>query len=304
MGIFALLMLTAALLAGCTTTTSSDTPEASWTPPAAPSLETGILDDTDTLTADELAAVSKAIANNSQDDTQPQIAVYVTNRVPKNHTIEQAALETARTWGVGGAGEKNGVLLFIAKDDRELRIEVAGGVEDRLTDAKSNQIIEGIITPEFKKGDFGAGIKEGVTAIRATVSGEEVAPTTEAPSDGGSAADENSGVSFSMFIILGFVAGISLLGVIAMVFRSIRGGGSGYSSYSGSSGRSRGTSRRGALSKDDWDVPTAVYVAGTTYADRNRDGGSSSSGSSSSSSFPTSFGGGGGFNGGGASGSW
>jgi len=42
-----------------------------------------------------------------------------------------------------------------------VRIEVGRGLESIMTDAMSKLIIENAILPEFRKGDFGAGIRAG-----------------------------------------------------------------------------------------------------------------------------------------------
>lgn len=149
-----------------------------WSPPKAPSLEKAILDDSDTLTDEEKSAISKAINNSKRDDSQPQIGVYVTDEVPNGKTIEEASLETARAWGIGGKDEKNGVLLFVAIEDKELRIEVADGVSEHLTDATSNSIIDTQITPHFKSGNYAQGITAGVEGIRTVVGGNDLPEQT------------------------------------------------------------------------------------------------------------------------------
>ncbi len=80
-------------------------------------------------------------------------------------SIENYSIEVAREWGIGTKGKDNGVLLFIAKDDRKLRIEVGYGFEGVLTDAKSSRIIRDVITPRFKDGDYDAGVTDGVREI-------------------------------------------------------------------------------------------------------------------------------------------
>lgn len=80
-------------------------------------------------------------------------------------SIENYALELGREWGIGAKGKDSGVLLLIAKDERELRIEVGYGFEGDLTDAKSSRIIRDVITPRFKEGNYDAGVSNGVREI-------------------------------------------------------------------------------------------------------------------------------------------
>jgi uncharacterized protein len=84
--------------------------------------------------------------------------------------IEPYANRLFRAWHLGQAGENNGVLLLVAKNDRKMRIEVGYGLEGTLTDLHSNLIIEGMV-PAFRKGDFSGGISRAVDDIIAVLSG-------------------------------------------------------------------------------------------------------------------------------------
>ena len=48
-------------------------------------------------------------------------------------------------WKIGKKNNDNGILLLIAQDDRQVRIEVGYGLEGALTDAQSFQIIQKIL---------------------------------------------------------------------------------------------------------------------------------------------------------------
>lgn len=79
--------------------------------------------------------------------------------------IEQASIEITDTWKLGTASKDNGVLLLIAVKDRSLRIEVGQGLEGQLTDAHARRIIDRIIVPRLKTGDFDGGVIAGIAAI-------------------------------------------------------------------------------------------------------------------------------------------
>ena len=72
----------------------------------------------------------------------------------------------------GKKGRDNGVLLVIAKNDHKLWITVGYGLEGALPDAVCSEIIRKVITPEFKKNDFAAGIDAGIDAMIAATKGE------------------------------------------------------------------------------------------------------------------------------------
>jgi uncharacterized protein len=68
-------------------------------------------------------------------------------------------------WGIGKKDKDNGVLLLVAKDDHELRIEVGYGLEGTITDLEAGEIIDNIIVPRFKENDYDSGIYNGVVEI-------------------------------------------------------------------------------------------------------------------------------------------
>ncbi|BCS88962.1 TPM domain-containing protein [Pseudodesulfovibrio sediminis] len=87
-------------------------------------------------------------------------------------SLEEFSMRVAEAWKPGMKGSDNGVLLLVSKEDRKIRIEVGYGLEGVLTDVLSGQIIDDVITPQFKAGHFDRGFVDGVTAITAAVRGE------------------------------------------------------------------------------------------------------------------------------------
>ena len=85
--------------------------------------------------------------------------------------IADFGYQLGRAWGIGQKDKNNGVLLIVARDERKLRIEVGYGLEDRLTDAQSSVIINQVITPAFKTGNFSKGISDGVAAMLVVLGG-------------------------------------------------------------------------------------------------------------------------------------
>ncbi|MFP3939079.1 MAG: TPM domain-containing protein [Thermoanaerobaculia bacterium] len=107
-----------------------------------------------------------------EEETGVQVAVLTVESL-EGEVLEDYSLRVAETWGLGQAGEDNGVLLLVAQDDRKLRIEVGYGLEGRLTDAQAGRIVRNAIVPRFKAGDFDGGIQAGVDSIVGAVRGEE-----------------------------------------------------------------------------------------------------------------------------------
>lgn len=105
------------------------------------------------------------IAQELKQKTDSEIAVLTIDSL-EGAPIEQAALETGRQWGVGSKKAGNtGVLLLVAIQDRQMRIEVGYGIEGIITDGTAGQIRDELIVPAFRQGDYSLGILRGVAAI-------------------------------------------------------------------------------------------------------------------------------------------
>ncbi|MDO5733188.1 MAG: TPM domain-containing protein [Eubacteriales bacterium] len=113
-----------------------------------------------------LVSVNQAIK-----DTGAQIVVIIVQSLG-DESIEEAATGSFRSLRIGDAKKHNGLLLFVARDDRKVRIEVGYGAEGFVTDSKAGRIIRDLIIPEFKKSDFNLGIQKGVYALAHLVAKE------------------------------------------------------------------------------------------------------------------------------------
>ena len=101
------------------------------------------------------------------------------------YDIADYAVRLGRAWGIGTAENDNGVLLVVAPNEREVRIEVGYGLEGALTDALSSTIIRREILPAFRAGDYPGGIEAGVDSILAAIEGEYTAPVSGGGGTGG-----------------------------------------------------------------------------------------------------------------------
>jgi len=183
-------------------------------------------------------------------------------------SVEQAAMKVAESWKLGTKDKDNGLILFIASKEREVRIEVGQGLEGFLTDAHAKRIIDKIIVPAFKEQNYARGVLYAVNAILAYTDPDAAASFGLEEAAPPATVKRTASVGRSTFSTL-FENGIFFFIVFAIVLGRVFGG--------------RGSYRRGGYSS--W-------------------GGSSSWGGGSSSSRSSWSGGGGGFSGGGASGKW
>ena len=203
--------------------------------PQIPKLKMWATDLTGTLSKTELSELNQRLKS-YEDTTSNQIVVVMISSL-EGYPIEMLAEETATKNKIGTEKNDNGILLLIAKDDRELRFEVGYGLEGAVPDAIASSIIRNEITPEFKNGDFYLGISNGINAIFKAIGGEYKAEDS----------DSEDGFPFYIFIILIFIIFIFMRSggpfVPGGVYRTgTRTGGwtSGTSSWGGSSGWSGG----------------------------------------------------------------
>ena len=82
-----------------------------------------------------------------------------------DETIETYAVKLFQEWGIGGKEKDTGLLILVAPNDRQVRIEVGYGLEGAVTDIQSGNIIRTVMTPAFKEGKYGAGISGAVDAL-------------------------------------------------------------------------------------------------------------------------------------------
>ncbi|GAB2178615.1 TPM domain-containing protein [Dongia sp. agr-C8] len=137
--------------------------------PPIPALTGRVVDEAGILDASTVATITDRLAG-LESSTGIQLVV-VTLPDLKGYVIEDWGLALGRGWGIGQAGKNNGVLLIVAPNDRELRIEVGYGLEGEIPDATANSIIQREIIPYFKQGDMNGGVRAGVEAILAALGG-------------------------------------------------------------------------------------------------------------------------------------
>jgi uncharacterized protein len=275
---------------------------------AVPPLTGRVVDHTGTLSSGDIASLTQTLRD-FETRKGSQVAVLIVRTIAPE-TIEQYSIRVAEAWKVGRKKIDDGAILIVAKDDRKLRIEVGYGLEGSLNDVTAKRIIDEIITPKFRGGDFAGGISAGIDRIIRVIDGEAL-PAPAARQKPSSVSLENfdplnpfliipvllfGGLMRSMLgrlvgsvaagglvtLLAWYFVGSLLAAVLAGVITSI------FVMFSDSitsptpGGRGRG---------DDW-------VAGGSG------GGSWSGGGSSGSDSGGFSGGGGSFGGGGASGSW
>lgn len=146
-----------------------------------PELTGRVVDKADMLSPTAEQRITQLLAGH-ESATGNQLVVVTLEDLHGN-AIEEYGYQLGRHWGIGQQGEDNGALLLVAKADRKVRIEVGYGLEGELTDAVSSSIINSIILPAFKRGQFEDGILQGANAMVQAIGGEYQAPSRAKPTD-------------------------------------------------------------------------------------------------------------------------
>jgi uncharacterized protein len=218
---------------------------------------------------EELASYAKKTGHELAVLTLPELG---------GRPIEQLALETTRAWKIGREGVNDGALLLVAKEERQIRIEVLRGLEGTLTDSVCGRIIRDVIVPRFRSGDWYAGLSAGVKAMQAAIGGE--------PLPVGAAARRRGSPAGTLLVF-----GLVFLLIITTLARSRAGRGFSHPLGRGRRGLGPLVFLPGSLGRGSGGFGGGVFGGGGGFGG-GRGGGFGG------------FGGGGGSSGGGASGRW
>lgn len=103
-----------------------------------------------------------------EKETGAQIVVLTVSSL-EGKTPQQYALEVGRDWGIGSAEKNNGLLLLLAVEDRQIRVEVGPGLEGALNDAKVGRLIDNYAFSYYQENDFDTGTYELYNALLSVV---------------------------------------------------------------------------------------------------------------------------------------
>lgn len=168
-----------------------------------PYLSGRVNDEANLIPAEQRQRIEGKLAQ-FERQTGNQVAVLTIGSL-EGEAIEDYANKVGRTWALGQKGKDNGVLLLVAHQDRQMRIEVGYGLEPVLTDLQTSLIQNQVIIPYFKRGDFGGGIEAGVDAILSTIQGQEVQPAPVHEPSGTGGAPPTIFLFLFLFVLVPFL---------------------------------------------------------------------------------------------------
>jgi uncharacterized protein len=170
--------------------------------PKFPALTGRVVDGAGILDASTTSQLTDMLA--AHERATGEQVVVVTLPSLQGFAIEDYGYQLGRNWGIGQKGANTGALLIVAPNEHKVRIEVGYGLEGTLTDAISATIIQNDILPNFKRGDFNAGVIAGTRSILEVLGGEP-APESNAESIASVDSSNRAIGLFTLFFLLALI---------------------------------------------------------------------------------------------------
>ncbi|MCZ7380925.1 MAG: TPM domain-containing protein [Candidatus Methanoperedens sp.] len=154
------------------------------------------------------------LAQKIEKESTVEIAVVTVDSL-EGESKEMYAVNLFKQAGIGKKDKDNGLLILVAKQEREYRFEVGYGLEGTVTDSMKVNIGDRIIVPNFKNGEYGKGIYESMVVIEGLVTGnEEVKSQYSMANTNQNQSSQNEG--------LVLFAAVSILIICVILFYSIK----------------------------------------------------------------------------------
>ena len=119
------------------------------------------------LTVENVQALNERLTG-LKNTTGAEVTIVTVSSLG-DETIETYSTKLVEEWGIGVKGKDNGLLILIAPNERQARFEVGYGLEGAITDLQSSNIINKVMTPAFKAGDYYSGLNGAVEAVTSII---------------------------------------------------------------------------------------------------------------------------------------
>ncbi len=175
--------------------------------PTFPALSGRVVDAAAILAPETEAALTAKLA--SLEASTARQLVVVTLASLQGYEIEEFGYQLGRNWGIGEARKDTGVLLIVAPNERQVRIEVGYGLEPVLTDALCTRILRDQVLPHFREGRMTEGVMAGAEAIIEQLSlPADQAEARARTAASGEAVDDPLSLVFIVFVVFWIIFGL------------------------------------------------------------------------------------------------
>ena len=169
-------------LAACAENKIADKPENS-----------AVYDQAKVLSKETIKTIDKMNEESDNTDKKLKIGVYIMEDLD-GKDLEDTTLEIARKWKIGDKDTNNGVLLFLAINDKKSRLEVSDNLATRLTDIQSKTILDNM-KPKLRSKDYDGAVLEAVKSITDANNGKKIKSENSVSSED----------MVGMILIIGFI---------------------------------------------------------------------------------------------------
>jgi len=129
-----------------------------------------------------------------RDSTSIEMAVVIDASLEGEDVFEYS-LQIARGWGIGDGSANNGILLYLALEDRKLFLHIGPGLQGVIPDALAKRIIENQLKPYLREERYGEGITRSIATLQELAAGTYSGAT-------GEDEEQPFGFFFLLFILL------------------------------------------------------------------------------------------------------
>lgn len=191
-----------------------------------PALSAPVMDLTGTLDAAQRQSLEAKLKSFEQSRGAQLVILMVPSTQPED--IADYSQRVGDAWKIGRKDIGDGLLLVVAKNDRKVRIATTKTLEGAVPDLVARQIIEKVIAPRFKQGDYAGGLNAAADQLMARISGENLPVPTARTADAGSGSGMAGfdWTSIAVFLFLIVPVGVRLLsGILGRKLGSVATGG-------------------------------------------------------------------------------
>lgn len=188
-----------------------------------------VYDQAKVLSKETIKKIDKINEESDNTDKKLKIGVYIMEDLD-GKDLEDTTLEIARKWKIGDKDTNNGVLLFLAINDKKSRLEVSDNLATRLTDIQSKAILDNM-KPKLRSKDYDGAVLDAVKNITDANNGKKIKTENSVSSED----------MMRMILLIGFIL------FVIVVIIGIGGDGSG-GSFIGFLGGSSDSSGGGGFS--------------------------------------------------------
>ena len=92
-----------------------------------------------------------------------QLAVVTVDSL-HGYDIADFSREYANAWGLGSADRNDGLMILVAPNERQVRVEVGLGLERTFPDEFAQTVVDGMV-PHFRENDYDGGVTDAAKAL-------------------------------------------------------------------------------------------------------------------------------------------